>query len=87
MEDAWLRCEVHKGMFSDERAIVWRWQGGREESDWVPANKVRGEDGTIGAVRVKVYEVDGVLWAMLPTDYSDSIIPDPADVERELVEA
>ena len=87
MHDAWLKCEVHKGMFSDERAIVYRWRDGREESTWVPADKVRGENGTIGAVRVKVYELDGVEWAMLPTDYSDSIVPAPADVERELVEA
>lgn len=87
MEDAWFKCQVRKGMFSDERLITYRLTNGEEYSDWVPADKVRGENAPNGAVRVKAYELDGVLWVMLPTDYSDSIVPVVSDVERMLVEA
>ncbi len=87
MQDGWLKCRVMRGCFSDERGIAFRWKNGREDEAWVPAASVRGENNQMGAVRVKLYVVNGVEWAMLPTDYSDSIVPDPSDVERELVEA
>ncbi len=87
MEDAWLKCRVLKGAFSDERGIKYRMSDGSEDGNWVPADKVRGDVGQMGAVMVRVYERDGVVWAMLPTDYSDSIVFHPDDLERKLVEA
>ncbi len=87
MEEAWFKCKVLKGAFSDERGILYRSADGAEDGNWVPVDKVRGEIGQMGAVRVRMYEQNGMIWIILPTDYSDSIVAHPDDVERDLVEA
>lgn len=63
-EMKWLRCEVSKGMFSDERVVAVRTRNEGQREFFVPQDEVR-EDTP--AVRVKAYVYDGGLWALIPT--------------------
>ena len=73
IRDGLLKCKVLKGMFSDERAIVYRLRNGGTSNDFVPSEKVHGEIDADGSVEVQVFEDGGVTWAVLPTDYRETI--------------
>ncbi len=64
----WFKCRVHPGMFSNERIVE---MGGRDH--FVAERSVRNEKDGRGEVEVKVVEYKGEKWAVLPTNYSDSI--------------
>lgn len=62
---SWLKCKVHKGMFSDELAIAVDTLSG-DASFFVPRSDVEGSVGQQGRVRVRVFEEGGSTWAALP---------------------
>ena len=68
-----LKCEILKGMFSDERAVVVNLSNGDKSSMFVPASEVCGDIGARGEVNVDVFEDDGALWAVLPTEYRETV--------------
>lgn len=68
-----LKCQVLKGMFSDERAVVVDLNNGDKSSVFVPAAEVRGDIGARGEVNVDVFEDDGAFWAVLPTEYRETV--------------
>lgn len=73
MKSQWLKCRVLKGMFSDERAIVFTMSNGGKYTEFVPSNEVQGEIDEEGLVHVNVYEDGKTLWAFLPTEYNDMV--------------
>jgi len=73
MTEQWLRCHILQGMFSDERTIVVYSKSGERIAEFVPKDKVVGEINEDGKLRVKVFQNNGTTWAVLPTDYSESI--------------
>ena len=64
----WIECRVSPGMFSDERIV-----GFGDRSFFVEEKSVRNEKDGRGEVEVKIVEFNGKKWAVLPTNYSDSI--------------
>jgi hypothetical protein len=73
MNEQWLRCQLLKGMFSDEVAIKCMVRG-KEFSVFVPKDFVSGEVDQEGKVRVMVFQLAGTSWAVLPSAQK-SIIP------------
>lgn len=71
MTEGWLKCRILKGMFSDERVVVFHLSNGERYSEFVPADKVRGEINSEGTLAVGIYRQDGSSFAELPTNYSD----------------
>ncbi len=80
MTQGWLKCHILKGMFSDERVVVFHRINGERYSEFVPANKVRGEIGTDGQVEVAVYCDDGTSFAQLPTEYRELVAVQEGDL-------
>jgi len=81
MSERWLRCNIVKGMFSDEWAIVYRFkQQGKEASFFVPKDQVVGAVDSEGKVKVRVFRQGDTSWAVLPTEYQESIPVDEADL-------
>lgn len=78
MSNAWLKCSIQKGMFSDELAI----KPGGDLTCLVPSSKVHGRAGENGAVRVKVFQSGRNLCAVLPTEYPQIILIDENQLER-----
>ena len=74
MKDAWLRCKVFKGMFSDEVAIKYWLKGGDSQSVFVPRSLVTGELEQDGLVKVQVFRQGDNSFAVLPTEYRDNIL-------------
>ena len=64
----WLECRVYPGMFSDERIV-----GFGDRSFFVEEKSVRNEKDGHGEVEVRIFEMNGEEWAVIPTNYSDSI--------------
>jgi hypothetical protein len=79
MVEAWLKCVVFKGMFSDELAVKYQPRRGDPSSFFVPREKVQGEEGE-GKLRVTVFKKDDVSWAILPTENRTIIPIDEADL-------
>jgi hypothetical protein len=77
MKDHWLKCRVLKGMFSDEGAVVFKLSDEASFFAFVPYTKVRGEIDREGEVKVDVFEEGNTTWAILPTEYRDTV-PVPA---------
>ena len=73
MSERWLRCTVLKGMFSDERAVLYS-KNGSEFSFFVPTDRVLGDVDREGKVRVRVFSDDGGWWAVMPNE-NQTIIP------------
>lgn len=73
MEKKRLKCRVLKGMFSNERAVVVYLMNGTKSSAFVPASEVRGEVDRDGDVSVDVFRDGGSVWAVLPTEYRDTL--------------
>ena len=72
MEKKRLKCHVLKGMFSSERAVVFL-VNGKKSSAFVPASEVRGEVDRDGDVNVDVFRDRGSVWAVLPTEYRETV--------------
>jgi hypothetical protein len=70
MKKAWLRCEVHPGMFSDEVVVEVVTKDGASKSFFVSRNDI--DDGK---VRVQVTMRNGIPWVMLPTAHPYNAIP------------
>ncbi len=79
MTQQWLKCRVSKGMFSAERVITLNNKCGGLVCEFVPADQVQGQ-GKSGRVKVSVFTRDGVLWAVLPTVYSESVAIEPTQL-------
>jgi hypothetical protein len=73
MEKKQLKCQVLKGMFSNERAVVVLLQNGKKSSAFVPASEVSGEVDRDGMVNVDVFWDRGSVWAVLPTEYRETL--------------
>jgi hypothetical protein len=68
MSEEWLKCRVFKGMFSDERAVVFRLKSGEDYSAFVSESKVIGNINEEGKLRVKVFRNNGSILVQIPTD-------------------
>jgi len=83
MTRGWLKCRILKGMFSDERVVVYHLVNGERYSEFVPSDKVRGEINSEGTLAVGIYRQEGASFAELPTNYSDLV----AVPEEDLIPA
>ncbi len=77
MQEKWLLCAIHKGMFRDELVAQYG-----SESFFVPRDKVQqeGASGATGKLRVKSFERDSNWFAVLPTDYQDVLSVEKGDL-------
>ncbi len=64
----WIQCRISPGMFSDERTVEVD-----DRAFFVNKASVREEGDGNGCVEVKVVEVDGQKWAVMPTSTRESI--------------
>lgn len=78
--ESWLKCTVHKGMFSDELVVEVRTQRNTSESFIVPRDKVEGEVGGEGKVHVWSFEDDGKPWAVFPDPHREVVPVRPGDL-------
>lgn len=67
--EMWIPCRVHRGMFSDERAI--EISGQSFFVDEKSVRQVRADHS--GEVLVTIVETDGHKWAVLPTSMRESV--------------
>lgn len=74
MSDRWLRCDVRKGMFSDEVVVMIRTTSGEFASFFVPTERVSGHADHQGRVQVRAFTEDSQSWAVVPND-NQSIVP------------
>lgn len=65
MAQFWLRCQVAKGMFSDEVTVIVQSQDGEEISAFVPRERVEEANGR---VKVRVFDEKGGRFAVLPNE-------------------
>lgn len=79
MTQQWLKCSVSKGMFSNERVIIFNIKGNGSLEEFVPADKVEGQ-GKNGRVKVRVITRDDGQWAVLPTPYGKTVPVEPAQL-------
>ncbi len=68
MADRWLRCEIRKGMFSDEMVVVIKVVSGESASFFVPREWVMGNEGQEGRVKVRAFKEDSRAWAIVPNE-------------------
>jgi len=68
-----IKCRVDSGMFSDEYVVTVS-SGDSEASFFVPRDAVEMTGTEDGAVRVDIFEKEGVRWGVLP-DAERSVIP------------
>ena len=78
MNESWLKCRLHDGMFSDE--VVIELSSGR--SYFVNLDRIKRNDGERGIVRVRTLESGGATWAIMPTEDVDVIQVESGDLER-----
>lgn len=81
-EVRWLRCQLDKGMFSDEMAVTYPPQGHWQKSVFVDSDYVDGSAGDVGRVRVKLIRRSGSLMAVLPSSYQDIVIVQAEDISE-----
>ncbi len=67
MLERWLRCEVRKGMFSDELVVVITSVTGEATAFFVPRERVEG-DKSDGRVRVRAFSEHSRAWAVVPNE-------------------
>ena len=79
MTESKLKCQIFKGMFSDEVAVRIHAITG-EISFFVPRDSVQGDIETQGTVRVRVFKENGHSWAQLPTENQTTIAVDDAQL-------
>lgn len=82
VEEAWLECQVDKGMFSDELAVTYPSQGAWQKSVFVDRHAVKGEIGTVGKVRVAILRKDDSIMAVLPSPEQDIVYVAPGDLSQ-----
>lgn len=80
MTSVWLRCEIVKGMFSDEVTIVVQSHDGEVISAFVPKDRVEEKESRVS---VRVFEDKCGKFAVLPNE-SQTVI---SIKESELVAA
>lgn len=80
VEEAWLECQVDKGMFSDELAVTYPSHGAWQKSVFVDRRAVKGEIGKVGKVRVAILRRDGSIMAVLPSPEQDIVYVSPGDI-------
>ena len=85
MSDAWLRCKIFKGIFSDEASIEVSPTQGNSFAIAVPLSAVRvssaqGESNQTGTVRVQVFREGNTSWAVLPSDDRPVVSVNEADL-------
>lgn len=76
MNERWLKCRVYKGVFSDELVVSVSPKRTHRRSYFVPKDQVQGNapaEGEEGKLRVKVFQRDDTTWAVLPTEYQETI--------------
>jgi hypothetical protein len=74
MSEKWMRCKVANGMFSDEVVITIKVHGGEAASFFVPRDKVQGDGDHNGKVKVRSYNDDSGVWAVVPND-QQTLVP------------
>lgn len=67
-QERWIRCGAYPGMFSNEAVV--EIEG---HYYYVERDAVRNVVGERGELRVTIILVDGREWAVLPTNYRDSV--------------
>lgn len=82
-EVRWLRCQLDKGMFSDEMAVTYPPQGRWQKSVFVDSDYVDGSAGDVGRVRVKLIRRSGSLMAVLPSSNQDIVIVQAGDISEQ----
>lgn len=81
MWEQWLRCQILKGMFSDELAIIFRPRGATNPTSvFVPKDLVWGDVNQEGKVKVRVFRQGDTSWAVLPTAQQMVIPVDEGDL-------
>jgi len=80
MRRSWLKCQVLKGMFSDERTVIVRRKDNGTIEFIVSETFVNDTDPDAGKVEVTVIERGGQKWAVLPTSYRESIPVDDSEL-------
>jgi hypothetical protein len=80
----WLECRVDQGMFSDEFAVTYPSTGPWQKSVFVEkqAVELQGPNG-IARVRVRLFQQDGQLYAVLPSPNGDIVHVRDGDVSVE----
>ncbi len=73
-----LKCQVSKGMFSDERAVTCRSRAG-EVSVFVPQDMVHEQNGS-STVSVRAKPLQSAWLAILPTEDALAIVVDARDL-------
>ncbi len=69
----WLKCEIQKGMFSDELTVIVRTRSGESVAVFVPRDSAQEANGRDGRVKVRVSENGGHAFALLP-DANQSVV-------------
>ncbi len=82
VEEAWLECQVDKGMFSDELAVTYPARGAWQKSVFVDRHAVKGEIGTVGKVRVTILRKDESIMAVLPSPEQDIVYVAAGDISK-----
>ena len=82
-EEAWLDCQLDKGMFSNEVAVTYPSTGAWKKSVFVPQELVQGKIGSRGKVRVGVLRRQGKLFAVLPNSQRDIVEVAESDVRGD----
>lgn len=81
-EESWLECDLQKGMFSDEIAVTYRPSGKLLKSVFVPQEDVRGEPGSSGKVKVRIFQHSGKIFAILPNPQHDIVQVSQRDLSQ-----
>jgi hypothetical protein len=78
--DKWLRCQIAKGMFSDEKAVTYSSRDGTKISVFVPEKFVEPISESTGRVKVSVFTKGSQTWAVLPNDSRDEVLVGNDDI-------
>jgi hypothetical protein len=81
--EVFLRCTIKEGMFSDEVVVEVRRKKGGSQTFVVDKTAVNVDAEGCGRVRASVVRRNDTTWAVLPTEYRETI---PA-MDEDLVEA
>ena len=78
----WLKCMLHKGMFSDEIVVTYPPTGDKQQSFFVETKNTQGEPGNIGKVKVLTANLKEGFAALVPAiPYKETVFVDQSDVE------
>jgi hypothetical protein len=76
MSEGWLKCQVSKGMFSDELTVKY----GDKDSVFVHKSQIRGGAEKQGQVRVYYFRSNGTTWAVLPSEAQAVVAVEEGDL-------